>query len=740
MTRKEGYLAALLALTLIVGPAEGQIKSSSAKLNDVTVDTDADATTVHVKTSSPTPYRSEFIDAPPRVVIDLQDTTYAWRPATPPPTTDPVKVIRGSQYRAGVARLVIELTRKVEYSIETEPSGLRVVMRGSNDRQAATSAAGRKPDREQVGAAGSGAPIMVPASQPEPARPEPPRKEAAGAGLFQIAQAQPTAPAPPPPPDSRRLISLDFKEADVVNLLRILATESGKNIVVGDDVKGKMSITLRNVPWEVALDTILEARGLTKVERDNLIRIVTNEQIAREREAKARAEEARLKAEVEVRQKVAEAILREQEAAVRKAAAEAAMQEAEARGPLREETIRLSYADPEEVAKTLQGILGIPPQGLAVAPPPIPGPPPIAEPPFSALYGTAPPPRPQPIVPPNIEVLSKGLTIQAHKPTNSLFVRLYATDLERIKKLIRESFDIPLPQVKIEARLESLDRFALENLGVNWGGAYSWSSGSTQIVGQGLTTAIPAAAGGTALSRTGIPFVGNIVGNPNLTLTELLPIAAATGLPTGASLVNLPVSTLPATGGISNTPTGGISFGIVGTKFNINLALQALAEQQKTRTIARPEVVTVENAKALIQLGREIPYATVSSAGTQIQFRDAVLQLQVTPVVIREGAVTRIKMNVLVENNEQGADTAAGPTIVKRRAETQVLVKEGEHLVIGGVGNSTESKSIRKVPLFGDIPVLGWLFKQRGDRESSSELVVFITPSVLASVPGTPPR
>jgi len=103
----------------------------------------------------------------------------------------------------------------------------------------------------------------------------------------------------------------------------------------------------------------------------------------------------------------------------------------------------------------------------------------------------------------------------------------------------------------------------------------------------------------------------------------------------------------------------------------------------------------------------------------------------VTPVVIIEGPVTKVKLTLLVESNEQGTDTAAGPTIIKRRAETQVLVKEGEHLVIGGVGTATESKSVRKVPLFGDIPLLGWLFKQRGDRETSSELVVFITPTVL---------
>jgi type IV pilus assembly protein PilQ len=364
------------------------------------------------------------------------------------------------------------------------------------------------------------------------------------------------------------------------------------------------------------------------------------------------------------------------------------------------------------------------------------------EPPFSQLYGTTPPPRPPIVVPPPPDILARGITIQPHKPTNSIFIRHFTTDLDRIKRLIRETLDIPLPQVKIEARLESLDRFALENLGISWGGGGAFQTGNTAIVGQGLTTPVSAFGGGSVIGPAGgIPFNPNQgfnIGNTALSLAQLLPVAAATGLPTGASLVNLPVSTLPTTGGISPTPTGGINFGIVGTRFNINLALQALAEQQKTRTLARPEVVTVENAKALIQLGREIPYATVSSAGTQVQFRDAVLQLQVTPVVIREGNLTKIKMTVLIENNEQGADTAAGPTIVKRRAETQVLVREGEHLVIGGVGNTTEAKSIRKVPVLGDVPVLGWLFKQRGDRETSSELVVFITPTVLAASPPPP--
>src|SRR5204863_9072780 len=128
-----------------------------------------------------------------------------------------------------------------------------------------------------------------------------------------VAQA-PAAPATPPAPvlqapptNGARLISLDFKDADVVNLLRILAAESGRNVVISDDVKGKMSITLRNVPWDLALDTIMEARGLVKVERDNVLRIVSSDQLAKERESRAKLEEAKVKSETEIRTKLAEA-------------------------------------------------------------------------------------------------------------------------------------------------------------------------------------------------------------------------------------------------------------------------------------------------------------------------------------------------------------------------------------------------------------------------------------------------
>jgi type IV pilus assembly protein PilQ len=551
---------------------------------------------------------------------------------------------------------------------------------------------------------------------------------------IQIAQA----PAAPTPSNGQRLISFDFKDADVVNLLRILAAESNKNVVIGDDVKGKMSISLRNVPWDLALDTILETRGLRKIEKDNVLRIVSLEQLTKEREASARVEEARLKAESDVRAKAAEAQLKEQEAIDKKRAAEAALAELQARGPLKEETIRLSYADPEDIAKTLQGILGIPAEGIQAQQVPGGGMPLIPGPPFSALYGTAPPPAPPIPLSPSAEVLAKGITIRAHKPTNSLFIRHYENDLERIKKLIREKLDIPLPQVKIEARMEILDRDDLFAIGVQWGGGGVLQSNQNSIVvGRGFTS-----SASNSLAVPGTQPVANVFGPPNVPAGSpfpgLLPISALTGLPLGGNVVNLPViSALGGAPAVASGGAGGIAFGITGSRYNVNLALEALRVLSKTRTLARPEIVTVENGVATISLGEEIPYATVSAAGTQYQFKEALLKLDVVPTVIREGDVTKIKMKVTIENNSRGQNVILGttlgspPAINKRKAQTEVLVKEGERLVIGGVTTNLDVDETRKVPLFGDIPVLGWLFKTTASQTTGRELVVFITPSVL---------
>ncbi len=835
-------MAFALAVLMLMGLAHPAAGQSAVQLKDVQVEQQTDSVTVKLWTTGTPNYSASLIDTPTRLVIDLTGTAYAWDKSRMNPDVPPIREIRGSQWKVGTARIVLELTRKVGYRIEPSAEGLSVILEpsGTAVSEDAPKAAASKPAPKAVAkpevakaespkpdamkaeprkdvaridapkaaetpkaepvkkdvaraetpkaepvkkdVARTETPIAEPTKVevPKPvAKAEVPKVEAAKADAPKaearvepapvvvapppaiVAQATAT-PTPPPAGGSGRLLSMDFKDADVVNLLRILAAESGKNIVAGEDVKGKVSISLRNVTWDQALETILEVKGLQKIEKGNVIRIVSTEQLTKEREAEARVNEAKLKAEIDTRTKLAEAQIREQDLAVRRTIQEAAAEEARSRGPLREETVRLSYADPEEVAKTLQGILGIPPEGTQPVSGTIPSvpavigstPPNLAlpnQPPFSALYGPGPPPAP--VVSISQDVLAKGITIRAHKPTNTIFIRHYQADLERIKKLIREQLDIPLPQVKIEARMEILDRTALEAIGVQWGGATAANAGHSTLVGQGFQSAPSAVPGmtlpavGGVLQPDGSTVVTAPTGiqglqsrNTDLTLSRLLPVDRLTGLPIGGNLVNIPFQSLPNAS--SFTPAGGIAFGIVGTKFNINLALQALENQGKTRTLARPEIVTVENNKAEVSLGEEIPYATVSSAGTQIQFKEAVLKLTVTPTVTREKInnedITKIKMVVIVENNSRG-DTitpAAGvsvPIINRRKAETQVLMREGERLVIGGVTQSVQQNTIRKVPLFGDIPLLGWLFKARENFETGRELVVFLTPSLVKS-------
>src|SRR5215470_15745105 len=629
-----GMLSLLAAVTAGIGTA--QIPDAAVQVSSVSVDKVADGVAVRIKTSGPTKYQSSFIDSPNRLVIDLQGTTYTWNRPILKSDAEPVREIRSSQFRVGITRVVVELTRKVGYRIDEDPDGLAVVIEPAGTALAdkpAQKPAQAKARPSTPALATQDSPLIVPVSQPvsepapqaleprretrvaAPAKAEPVAQEAMATvtltpfapsepepAPLRIAQAPPPGPPsaprpapapapappslPPPPPSappapgapplpsskapgsSGKLISLDFKDADIVNLLRILSAESGRNIVAGDDVKGKVSVSLHNVTWEQALDTILETRQLQRLDRNGIIRVVSTDQLTKEREAQARVQDALVKAEADARTRRAEAELKEAEARSRQFQSEAAIAEAKARGPLKEETVRLSYADPEEVAKTLQGILGIPPSGtMPVSSTPLinsvpqnptvvgsGGPPnpalgrlPEANSPFPAI----PIPQNPTFVSVSQDVLAKGITIQAHKPTNSIFIRHYEADLERIKKLIRERFDVPLPQVKIEARMEILDRSAYEGIGVQWGGAGAGNiNHNTTMIGQGFQSTINkngfvVPGQGGVLMPDGSTVLNDPVAalvnpkNPNLNLNSLFPVSASTGLPLGGNLVNL---------------------------------------------------------------------------------------------------------------------------------------------------------------------------------------------------------
>src|SRR5712691_4416018 len=592
----------VLVLVGVLGAGIGiaQTPEASVQLKSITVDRQADGVTVLVSMSGPTRYAASFIDSPNRLVIDMQGTTFAWNRTALKSDGNPVREVRGSQFRVGTARVVVELARKVGYRIDERPDGLALVFepggtaqpdtpapkvkemaKASTTSSAPSKITPPKSEAQRVAEAFDALKIelssVAPKGEParaeaavrsqEPRSPEARSPEARSpqarspqvrsrdalvpaATLAPIAlvpvpaQATPSPapppaapPAPPPAGNAQRLISLDFKDADVVNLLRILAAESGRNIVAGDDVKGRVSISLKNVTWEQALDTILEVRALAKVERDSVIRIVSLDQLTKEKEALARVEAAKRNAEIETRTKLAEAQLKETELATKKLAADAAAAEQQARGPLREEVIRLSYADPEDVARTLQGILGIPPEGVQAVPatiiPSIPSVPSVVPsmggppnpalgqlPPPNAPYPPAYGPPTQPVMSVSQDVLAKGITVRANKATNSIFIRHYEADLERIKKLIREQLDVPLPQIKIEARMEILDRNALEAIGIQWGGASSTRAGDNTLIGQGFQS--------TDSTRAGIAPINLNPANPNLTLGSLLPVAAAT--------------------------------------------------------------------------------------------------------------------------------------------------------------------------------------------------------------------
>ena len=529
-------------------------------------------------------------------------------------------------------------------------------------------------------------------------------------------------------------ITLNLRDANVQTTLRLLAQQYRANMVVTDEVKGTITLDFFQVPARDVFQVIIESANLQCVEAAGVLRVSTTTRLKQEEDERQRAADARTRLDAETRQKIIEARQKEEEFA-----------ELRARGPVKEMTIRLSYADAEEVARTISGILGLPPGGELVptlqpqmyAPPP-----PVTIPAQPVGPPTVPGLTPQP----SPEALAKGLTVRAYKPTNTIFIRFYENDLNRIAKLIKESLDIPLPLVQIAAQMVITTQSALEQIGIAWGGAAIGQPRYPRdpaLIGQGYSQA-GVTQGGTSQVPTapvgGTPVVGTYSQNPNFmpAANTLLPISATTGFPVGGNLINLPIT--------AANPALGLLFGIVGSDFNLNLAIQALETQGKARSLSEPKIVTVENVKAVMSRGFEVPFTSSSQQGTQVQFKDALLELTVTPNVIYEGPITKIRLKVIIQNDEPSFSasavraTADNPAIFKRKAITEVVMIEGERLVIGGVTKENSEKSLRGVPLLSNIPVLGWLFKKRETSSDAEELVVILTPTVLKRPDGAAKR
>jgi type IV pilus assembly protein PilQ len=433
---------------------------------------------------------------------------------------------------------------------------------------------------------------------------------------------------------SGQKLSLNFQSIEVRSLLQVIADFTNFNVITSDSVNGTVTLRLQDVPWDQALDIILQAKGLGMRKTGNVLWIAPKDEI-----------NSKEKLDLE---------------------SAAALQGLE---PLRTQAFQLNYTKATEVATQLTAASGT----------------------GSTSSGA--------------RLLSPRGSVISEARTNQLFVTDIPGKLEQVQQLIAK-LDIPARQVLIEARIvEASDTFG-KSLGVKLGGAdlraqqggdggYSIGGGNRVAFGTNYSNAVATSGAGGTVDLSGA-FVN-------------LPAIGQNGYN-------------PATFALS-------IFSSAANRF-LNLELSALEADGKGKVVSSPRVVTADQIKALIEQGTELPYQIASSSGaTAIAFRKANLKLEVTPQITPEG---NIILALDVTKDTVGQSTAAGFAINTKHIQTQVLVENGGTVVIGGIFEMTESDSETKVPLLGDLPGVGNLFKSRSRIANKQEMLVFITPKVVA--------
>jgi type IV pilus assembly protein PilQ len=303
-------------------------------------------------------------------------------------------------------------------------------------------------------------------------------------------------------------------------------------------------------------------------------------------------------------------------------------------------------------------------------------------------------------------VLSKRGSAVVDSRTNTLFVQDTPSKLEEIRTLIKQ-IDVAVKQVMIESRIvEASDTFQ-KNLGARLGIFTFASPNTSNAYGQGNVKVVP---GGN------IQSLGVQTGQAQNYPQSYFPDSFSVNLPAAA---------------IAGTPVGQFGYSIfnsAGTRF-LNLEISALQSDGKGKVISSPRVITADNVEANIEQGTEIPYQQASSSGaTSISFRKATLSLKVKPQITPDD---NVYMTLDVHKDSRGADTVAGPAIDTKQVTTQVLVENGGTVSIGGIYIQDLEKSINKVPLLGDIPIIGMFFRQESNTNNRTELLIFVTPRIL---------
>ena len=427
-------------------------------------------------------------------------------------------------------------------------------------------------------------------------------------------------------------LSLNFQNIEVRALLQVIADFTNFNVVTSDTVNGSVTLRLKDVPWDQALDIILQAKGLGVRKSGNVLWIAPKDEI-----------NAKEKIDLEAKAQVA------------------------ALEPLRNQSFQLNYTKAEEIAKGLTG---------------------------GRTSGTGGASN-------STRILSPRGSVIFETRTNQLFVNDIPSKLEEIQAMIAK-IDIPVRQVLIEARIVEADDTFSKTLGVRLG-----TSNKTAVASSGNL---------------------NLGINGNYSGTVATPDQ---GLGGAASVNNSYFVNLPGQGiNGFNPATIGVSLFTSSVNHALNLEISALEADGRGKVVSSPRVITADQVKALIEQGTELPYQTATSSGaTAITFRKANLKLEVTPQITPEGSII---MDVDVNKDSVGQVTTAGFAIDTKHVQTQVLVENGGTVVIGGIFQQTENTAEQKVPVLGDIPVLGNLFKNNTRSSKRSELLIFLTPKVVS--------
>ncbi|MDM0017937.1 type IV pilus secretin family protein [Variovorax saccharolyticus] len=432
-------------------------------------------------------------------------------------------------------------------------------------------------------------------------------------------------------------LSLNFQNIEVRSLLQVIADFTNFNIVTSDSVTGSLTLRLKDVPWDQALDIILQAKNLGMRKNGSVLWIAPKDEI-----------NAKEKMEFE---------------------AQAAIQNLE---PLRTQSFQLNYTKALQIA---QGLTGTGASG------------------GGGGGGST------------TRILSPRGSVIAEARTNQLFVSDIPSRLVQVAELIQK-LDIPVRQVLIEARIvEAADTFG-KSLGVKLGGGIAGGS-------------VGSVNGSNIFGNAGVmPVVTpGLNGNPSQALTTF----------TNSNFVNLPSTGVSGNG---NAP-GTFAISLFNSSFSrmLNLEISALEADGKGKVVSSPRVVTADQTKALIEQGTELPYQVATSSGaTSIAFRKANLKLEVTPQITPEG---NIILTLDVNKDTVGQPTTAGFAINTKHVQTEVLVENGGTVVIGGIFELTESNDESRIPVLGEVPYVGALFRTRTRTANKTEMLVFITPKMI---------